>query len=181
MKDYDRPMAATDDTGVGADSTHTETTSEDLQAASEDELDAVYRDATTPEVEDLEGRYHGSVVSGRVFPLDTEAALRVVNTEWMPWGGKKFYPVDEDESRGCNWYRLGPVERNGYSFVGRVTPAIYGRSEAYVLDYDLPDNPGAVQNVRDELKKVRDGLYLGRTYLRMRGEHRFVMYFVLEE
>lgn len=174
-------MAATEDTGVGAEATPVNLTSEDLQAMSEDELDAVYRDATTPQVEELEGRYQGSLVSGRVFPLDSEAALRLVNTELMPWGGKKFYPVDEEESRGCNWYRLGPVERNGYSFVGRVTPAIYGRAEAYVLDYDMPDNPGAVQNVREELKELGDGLYLGRTYVRIRGEHRFVMYFVLEE
>ena len=174
-------MAATEDHGVGAEPRDTELTFEDLQAASEDELDGIYRDATAPEIEELEGRYRGSVVSGRVFPLDTEAALKIVNTEWMPWGGKKFYPVDEEESRGCNWYRLGPVERNGYSFVGRITPAIVGRAEAYVLDYDLPDNPGAVQNVRDELKKVREGLYLGRTYVRMGGEHRFVMYFVLED
>lgn len=174
-------MAATEDTGVGAEPTDGAPTSEDLQAMSEEDLDAVYRDATTPEIQELEGRYLGSLVSGRVFPLDSEAALRIVNTDWMPWGGKKFYPVDDEESRGCNWYRLGPVERNGYSFHGRITPAMYGRSEAYVLDYDLPDNPGAVQNVRDELKKLREGLYLGRTYVRMRGEHRFVMYFVLEE
>lgn len=174
-------MATTDDSGVGAEASYVGLDAEDLQGRSEEELDELYREATTPGIQELEGRYHGTVVSGRVFPLDLDETLQIVNMPWMPWGGKKFYPIDEDEARGCNWYQVGPIERNGYSFVGRHAPAIYGRAEAYVFDYDLPDNPGAVRNVRDELKKVHDGLYLGRTYMRIRGEHQFVLYFALEE
>ncbi len=180
MKDYEVPMAATEETGVGTDLTLAELTAKDLQQRSEVEIDEIYRESDTPEVQELEGRYHGTVVSGSVFPFDVDGALHLINNPWMPWKGKKFYPIDDEEARGCNWYEVGPMERNGYRFVGRQTPAIYGLNDAYVADYDLPDNPGAVQSVRDEIKRVREGLYLGRTYMRIRGEHQFVMYFALD-
>ncbi len=173
-------MATTEDSGVGAGSAALDLTAEDLQGMAESELDDLYYDAATPEIQELEGKYTGAVVEGRMFPLHSEEALDLLNMSWMPWGGKKFYPIDEEEARGCNWYRIGPFEHNGYGFVGRHTPAVYGPADAYIVDYDLPDNPGALRSVRDEVKRVNDDLYLGRTYMRIRGEHQFLMYFTLE-
>ncbi|MFP4632150.1 MAG: hypothetical protein ACLFMT_01775 [Halobacteriales archaeon] len=165
---------------LGGDSSAPRDATEYLRQSDESELNDVYKNARCPEISELEGRYLGTVLGGRVFPLTLKEGVGLLNGDWMPWAGKKIHPIDEEESRGCNWYEIGPFERNGFEFVGRLRPSTYGPGRAYVLDYDLPDNPDVVQGVRDELKQVDDELYLGRTYMRFRGEHRFLFYFALE-
>jgi hypothetical protein len=48
-----------------------------------------------------------------------------------------------------------------------------------VLDYNLPENPGIIRAIRDEIRELSPGLYLGQAYMRQRGAHHLWLYFGL--
>jgi hypothetical protein len=48
------------------------------------------------------------------------------------------------------------------------------------LDYDHPGNPFFIRAIHDELRRLRDGLYLGQAYLIRPGTPRLLLYFGLE-
>jgi len=150
---------------------------EDLKRKSLRNLDEIYRKATTPAVPELEGRYEGAVLAGELPLMDSPAAVRVANSPLLRWGGKKIDLVSENLAEGKNWFDLGLFEVDGYPFEGRLVPAEFGSGDCYVLDYDVPENLPPVNRVRDEVKKLRDGLYLGRIYLDTGDGLRFVTYF----
>jgi len=154
---------------------------EDLKEKSVEGLDEIYRKGTAPHVTELEGRYDGVVLAGRLPFMDNPATVRLANSFWLRWGGKKFDVVSENLAEGSNWFDLGLFELDRYSFEGRIEPASYGGGDSYVLDYDVSGNLPPVNRVHDEVKKLRDGLYLGRTYIDTGNGLMFVCYFGIEK
>ena len=55
-----------------------------------------------------------------------------------------------------------------------------GTDNVYNLNYDLPGNPWYISRIRDDVKKIGEGLFLGSANFKIMGEHRFLVYFVLE-
>jgi hypothetical protein len=47
------------------------------------------------------------------------------------------------------------------------------------LDYDHPENPWLIRAIKDEIREVRPGLYLGQAYFQLRTGPRLVLYFAL--
>ncbi|MDY6780834.1 MAG: hypothetical protein SV760_09940, partial [Halobacteria archaeon] len=80
---------------------------------------------------------------------------------------------------GRNVYGFGALEVTGYEFEGRVMSSVFDGDDAYVFDYDKPDNPWFIRQVRDEVRRVSRGLYLGRMNVRRGGGYDFVTYFGL--
>ncbi len=154
---------------------------EDLKEKSVRGLDEIYRRATTPNVTELEGKYDGVVLAGDLPLMDSPASVRLANSFWLRWGGKKFDVVSENIAEGSNWFDLGLVEVDGYRFEGRIEPARFGGGDCYVLDYDVSGNLPPANRIRDEVKKLRDGLYLGRIYFDTVDDHVFVSYFGMEK
>ena len=66
-----------------------------------------------------------------------------------------------------------------YRFETSIGPSRAGDFDALQLDYDLPENPFFIRPIEDELRQLRDGLYLGQAYLRLRGTASLVLYFGL--
>ena len=46
-----------------------------------------------------------------------------------------------------------------------------GPNDVYCLNYDLPGNPGIIRRVRDDIKKVGDGVYLSTDDWRLPAIH----------
>jgi hypothetical protein len=152
---------------------------EDLKTKSVSGLDEIYRKGTAPNVTELEGRYDGVVLAGRMPFMDNTTSVKIANSPLVRWGGKKFDVVSENLAEGTNWFDLGLFEIDAYSFEGRLEPARFGGGDCYVLDYDASGNPPPANRVRDEVKKLRDGLYLGRIYVDTVEDNRFVSYFAI--
>lgn len=139
-----------------------------------EELDEVFRKASTPTIGELDGPTEGRPLAGRI-PAD--------RLPWMPWKGKVFEPVSDSEGRGSNRIEsnlFDLIKLRLFEFRTRIVDPMFGDDRVVLLDYDLDDNPALIRRVRDELKRVRDGLFLGRAYLRKQGQPRFVLYFALQ-
>ncbi|HKV87050.1 MAG TPA: hypothetical protein VJT78_03545 [Candidatus Dormibacteraeota bacterium] len=148
------------------------TTLDDLAATGPDELMALYRQARTPRLEDLDGKLTGRMLAvPRLQKPHVRALLdRFSRSPLFPWQGKTFEHETADHGHGVNrllgervtWFRF-------HTYVGRSHA---GDFEAVHLDYSHDGNPPLVRKVKDEVREVAPGLWLGLAYLTMRdGEH----------
>src|SRR6185503_157387 len=107
-----------------------------------------------------------------------DAARAFARWDGFPWRGKSFRPFDAARGEGINRvirdrWRLYPFE----TFIGRSRA---GEFDALQLDYDLPANPFFIRAIRDEIRELAPGLYLGQAHVRIRGSYQLWLYFGLE-
>ncbi len=152
--------------------TSTLRTLDDLAALGPDDLMDLYRMARTPTLEELDGKLTGRMLA---VPRAQEPHVKAVLEQFarsrvFPWQGKTFKHETASHGHGVNrllgervtWFRF-------HTFVG---PSHAGDFDAVHLDYSHDGNPPVVRKVKDEVREVGPGLYLGLAYLSMRdGEH----------
>ena len=99
----------------------------------------------------------------------------------FPWEGKRFTSAPgARQGKGINRIRLGGG-RLWYPFETRVEPSAMDREPCILLDYDLPQNPRPIRMIRDELRQVSPGLFLGPAMLDTgRAPPRLVLYFACD-
>lgn len=165
------------------------------RAASLATLDAIFKLGGVPEPA-MHGSYRGDLLTSTLYgPLDSFG--RFMARLWLPWKGKR---LDATLSSGYNYLtpggrRVGAIVWPGYrdwhrvdkrlyhalNFSTSTGPSVFDPSLTVLkLDYDLSENPGfLVRSVLDELVQVSNGYYLGKAFLRIRGEYRLAAYFTL--
>ncbi|MCX2819582.1 MAG: hypothetical protein ACI9QA_000873 [Methanobacteriota archaeon] len=150
-------------------------TADELVNRSKSELDELFLGGETPDEDALDGETEGRVLAGR-GPLRAEAVREAVNTSLLPWKGKRI-----DRGVGANRFGYGPLERQGFEFETRIASSLVpDDNDVLIFDYDQPENPPGVRRVRDDLKEVDDGLFLGTSNAKLGGGYSFVAYFALE-
>jgi hypothetical protein len=151
-------------------------TADDLVNKTKEELDELFLGGETPAEGALDGETEGHVLAGR-GPLSAEAVREAVNTPLLPWKGKHI-----ERGLGNNRFGYGPLERGGFEFETRILPSVHPEDddEVLIFDYDQPENPPGVRRVRDDMKEVDDGLFLGTSNVEVGDEFRFMTYFALE-
>jgi hypothetical protein len=149
-----------------------------LNLASRRELDEIFLKAETPTMSEMLGVVDGSVGAVVLLP-DLVPLKKFINLGWFPWRGKVFERVTETESKGINRFRVGPFKFLRFHCETFISKPLLGPNDVYCLNYDLPGNPGIIRRIRDDIKKVGDGLFLGTANIRWRGKHRFAAYFIL--
>lgn len=141
----------------------------DLRLMSTAELDRRYRAAETPVgVKDLDGPLAGALLtfSGPLSEgLARAATHRIAGSDRFPWAGKTFQSWAEDRGSGVNRVRLFG-ERLWFHFETRIEPSVVDGAPCVVLDYAHADNPWVVRQIRDELREVGPGLFLGPATIR---------------
>ncbi len=148
---------------------------DELVNMSKAELDALFREGETPDPEGLEGVSEGRVLAGRGV-LRAEPVRELVNNPLLPWKGKHV-----EGRHGSNRFEVGPLERKGFEFDMYVTRSLVDEDdEVLIFDYDTPENPPGIRRIRDDLKEVDDGLFLGTSNVRVGDGYRFLIYFALE-
>ena len=147
----------------------------DLSKLNVEELDELFLLATTPTIRELDGSTDGVALAGKI-PAD--------RLPWNPWKGKVFEPLSDHEGRGKNRVESTFIELfkfQLFEFRTRVVPPLMGDDDVVMLDYDLDGNPGLIRRIRDDLKKLKDGLFLGSANLRQDdGSYNFALYFALQ-
>lgn len=159
-------------------------TLDDLEAMTRSELDAVFDEGATPPAGELDGEYSGRVLTGPVFPLDdsdvaTSVAMALVNNPTNPWKGKRFEPDGEARGEGVNLLGFGPLAAEVLRFDYHRADCLQGDGDCVLLDYDVPANPPGARRIRDEIRRVGEGSYLGRLYLEGDDATHFVLYWAL--
>jgi len=141
-------------------------------------LAQLYRAARTPAVPELDGDLIGRMLAVPVLPRWMFGALRRF-AAWtlFPWRGKSLRARDEARGDGIN--RVFGDTRRWFRFETSVGPSRAGAFDAFQLDYDSPDNPPPIRAIRDEVREVAPGLFLGLAYLMWRERPRLILYFGL--
>jgi hypothetical protein len=67
-----------------------------------------------------------------------------------------------------------------YPFALSFGPSALDGERCVVLDYDLAENPWIIRRIRDELREVTPGLFLGPALLRTRTEPKLTLFFALD-
>lgn len=158
---------------------------DDLAALASTDLGELYARAEAPALSELDGDLRGRMLavrgSGRIWfgLLRAFAAWR-----HFPWRGKSFWSGAHSE-RGDGINRvfgdgLAPAtSRRWFRFETFIGPSRSDGAPAFQLDYDNQENPFFIRAIKDEVRRVGTGLFLGQAYLLWFGKPRLVLYFAL--
>jgi hypothetical protein len=155
---------------------------DDLAAMGPDELLALYRTARTPAVKDLDGDLRGRMLAS---PLFSSAASQGLG-RWLgalrlfPWKGKAFRPLADDRGEGINRVLRERNSWRWFRFETHLGRSRAGDFDALQLDYDKPGNPWIIRRIKDEVREVAPGLWLGQAWFSRGKSETLVIYFGLE-
>lgn len=141
-------------------------TLDDLAALDLERLERLYHDGTPPaSLAALDGDLQGRMLAVR--RLDRGPVARLLR-RWSArpgfvWGGKSFTSASAGDGQGINRIHLpGLLGRQRlFPFTVHVGSSLLDGREAVVLDYDRPENPRYIRRIRDELRQVSPGVFLG--------------------
>lgn len=144
------------------------------------ELAALYSAARTPQVTSLNGDLVGRMLVVPALPRWMNALLgRFAAWSRFPWRGKSFTAKDEFGGEGINRVFGDRNPRRWFRFDTFISRSRAGTFDAFQLDYDNPGNPALIRAIKDEVREVAPGLFLGMAFLMWRGRSRLVLYFAL--
>ena len=67
-----------------------------------------------------------------------------------------------------------------FPFETRLGTSLVDGRPAFVLDYDLDDNPGWIRRIHDEIREIEAGLFLGPAMWKSGRERTLVLWFALD-
>jgi hypothetical protein len=152
---------------------------DDLIKSERKELDRLFISGETPTMDEMQGTYDGNVLSG-VLTLNNQWVKNLMNLGWLPWKGKIFEKGEGVQGNGVNRLNIGPLQFLKFHCDTLITTPLVGPNNVFRLNYDVPGNPWYIRRIRDDIKRIGDGLYLGTANFRMGSAHKFIIYFVLE-
>jgi hypothetical protein len=152
---------------------------DDLLALDARRLGELYAAARVPDIARIRGDLKGRMLA----VIGLQGALgalvrRFAGSSSFPWKGKSFEPIDAMKGEGIN--RVIRDRWKLFRFETFVGPSRAGDFDAAQLDYDNPGNPFFIRAIKDEIRELRPGLYLGQAYLQVGAAPRLVLYFGLE-
>jgi hypothetical protein len=153
-------MTSEETPGVDAASART---LDDLSALSYEQLDTLYRAGSVPaDFSVLDSKPKGRMLAVRgVDKTPASGLLRAVSKlDLFPWDGKSLSATGAQEGEGINRINLG-LSMNWFPFTTRVVTSVIDGADTILLDYEQPGNPWFVRKIRDELREVAPGLFLG--------------------
>lgn len=144
-------------------------------------LGDLYAKAGRPtSVDGLAGRPRGRMLAVRT--LDGRRRGRTIRglaaARWFPWGGKSF-TGNGVAGRGSNRVHFGG-RHELFPFHTSIRPSVIDGQPCVMLDYDLPDNPGFIRAIHDEVREVEPGLYLGPAMWKAQDGPVLVLWFALD-
>lgn len=149
----------------------------DLLSLSSAELDQLYDASATPDLGELDGDYQGLLIEGQLPRLRSRFPIGAVNRSWLPWKGKAFW----GGTAGRNRFEVGPLKGGTWNFATAIAASRFGGEHSCHVDYDIEGNARWLRRgVFDEMKQVREGLYLGKGGIQLFGTPRFVFYWAIE-
>jgi hypothetical protein len=156
-------------------------TLDDLARLDVAELGRLYAGGVAPSgVGVLEGHPRGRMLSVRGLDhgLPGRALRRLAGAEAFPWGGKSF-AGDGETGTGLNRVHLGGRHQL-FPFLTSIRPSVLDGAPCVVLDYDLPDNPGLIRAIHDEVRAIEPGLFLGPAMWKAKAGPTLVLWFALD-
>lgn len=159
-------------------------TLENLARRSFAELEQIYLSAPDPEsVLVLNGNPKGRLLAVRYLDngLPHSMIAAIARLGVFPWDGKSFEATTESAGKGANRIRIVRPTLNLFTFYTRIGPSVVDGRPCILMDYDQPGNPWIVRQIRDELREVSPGLFLGPAMARLRrGQVETILWFGID-
>ena len=95
---------------------------------------------------------------------------RCSQSERCLWHGKSFDAISDHEGWGWNRIWVGPALAV-CPYRTYIAASKHDGAPALVLDFDVPKNPWFERPVRDELREVIPGVFLGISGFRLFGKY----------
>ena len=156
-------------------------TVDQLAGMSVTELEDIYREGTLFDMSALDGAPPGRMLT-IVGALGWQGMRRRVaafaRSSVFPWGGKSFHSFSTTTGRGINRVALLGEK---FPFDTRIEASAIDGKDCIFLDYDKPTNPWFIRAIRDELREVSPGLFLGPAMWAPRGATpKLVLWFAID-
>lgn len=146
-------------------------------------LEAVYRRGTVPaSLHALDGNPVCRMLAIRGLDQGGRAGFvrDLARASWFPWAGKSFAAQADGAGNGINRVRLLGGKR-WFPFTTKLEPSAIDGAPCIFLDYRHAVNPRPIQMIRDELREVHPGLFLGPAMLDTgKGAPRLVLWFACD-
>jgi hypothetical protein len=129
-------------------------------------LEALYKTAKNARsIRALDGTPKGRMLAVRMVN-DTPLGAHVrafASSPYFIWDGKTFTSSSDQEGVGINRIQVPGAlgKQNLFPFKTHFGPSAIDGAPAFVLDYDLPENPPWIRKIHDEVREVSPGLYFG--------------------
>jgi hypothetical protein len=151
---------------------------DDLAEAGEARLTQLYASAAVPKLQDVDGPLVGRMLDIHILPASVTPFVRSLAAEpWFPWKGKTFTPRSVARGTGIN--RVFSERFSLFRFETFLGTSRAGAFDALQLDYDLPGNPPFIRAIKDEIRAVGKGLWLGQAYWHTSTRDHLVLWFAL--
>ena len=157
---------------------HLPSTLDELLELEAPELQRLYEGASVPRLEDVRGDLRGRMLAIPSLPDAVTVLPRAwARTGFFPWRGKSFFPRSAAGGEGIN--RVVSDRLRLFRFETFVGPSRAGDFDAVQLDYDLDENPFFIRAIKDEIRQLRPGLFLGQAYVQIGEKATLGLYFAL--
>jgi len=121
----------------------------------------IFESLDSPSLEEMNGEYEATLLGHGGFLRDVAAQFFLSNPLSGWWLGKAFQPLDDHEGCGYNWYtRKGKVVR-AFRMRTTIERSRFDGRPSFTLTYSVHRHLYGVVNMVDEVRKMREGLYLG--------------------
>lgn len=164
---------------------------DDLAGLSHEQLSALYAGGQPPQLGVLAGQTRGRLLSipallplrrrlggSRLLGRSERLFDRLVAGRLMPWQGKTFAPPSEPKrTRGHNRV-LG---RELLPFEAHVEKSALDHQPTLLIRYELPENPTPLRRLRDELREITRGIWMGPAYVQGPSGPRVLLWFALQK
>jgi hypothetical protein len=144
------------------------------------ELERLYVEARAPRIGQVEGDLRGRMLAWPSLesrPGIAGAIRSFAGSTAFPWRGKSFHPRTEDRGEGIN--RVVADRFRLFRFETFISPSRAGDFDALQLDYDLRGNPPVIRSIKDEIRELEPGLWLGQAWLKTKKREILWLYFAL--
>jgi len=146
------------------------------------ELERMYVSARTPAIGDVHGDLRGRMLAWPVLekrPLIGGALRAFAGSSAFPWRGKSFTPIAEKNGEGIN--RIIRDRFKLFRFETFIGKSRAGDFDALQLDYDLAENPPIIRSIKDEIRTIEPGVWLGQAWFVTERTEFLWLYFALAE
>lgn len=146
------------------------------------ELKELYENARAPRIGDVSGDLRGRMLAWPSLdrrPTIANAIRTFAGSAAFPWRGKSFEPKGELGGDGIN--RVISDRFRLFRFETFIGPSKAGDFDALQLDYDLPSNPPVIRSIKDEIRELEPGLWLGQAYVKTSSRNILWLYFALAQ
>ena len=143
------------------------------------ELRDRYARAKTPRLTDVDGDLRGRMLAWPMLdghPVAQGALRAFAGSSPFPWRGKSFRG---DPARGDGINRVLSDRLRLFRFETVIARSRAGDFDALQLDYDRPGNPPVIRSIKDEIRELEPGVWLGQAYLQTGGRDHLWLYFAL--